>query len=325
MFLPKVSSSLRLPLPKPSPTPISSSSDPTPQAIPNMVRKERGLCARQGAQGLAEDVQQHAHDHTSNYAADGGSSSQSPWPPGELGLAEGKGLSGFFGSLAATRRSNRALRGGATAQEATSRGIRIVCTPSRFMVGGVHFDSFVPFLLSSFGSIAMLRLLVLLLGLLLAAASAFAQGGPPYYTNDPGTPGHLNWEINLAYMPFFYSNQSVSHIPDVDINFGVGDRIQLTYENAWLRVQHPVSPMKFGLGESNPGVKWRFYGDGSLASPSPHSPSFFSTIPTTLSAAASRLPAMPSSCLSNFPGSLVPSPWISKSVIRLSARDRTGG
>ena len=48
----------------------------------------------------------------------------------------------------------------------------------------------------------MLRLLVLLLGLLLAAASTFAEGGPPYYTNDPGTPGHLNWEINLAYMPF---------------------------------------------------------------------------------------------------------------------------
>ena len=97
--------------------------------------------------------------------------------------------------------------------------------------------------------------------------SAFAQGGPPYYTNDPGTPGHLNWEINLGYMPFFYSNQSVSHTPDVDINFGIGDRIQLTYENAWLRVQNPSSATKFGLGQSNPGVKWRFYdaGESGLA------------------------------------------------------------
>jgi hypothetical protein len=95
---------------------------------------------------------------------------------------------------------------------------------------------------------------------------AHAQGGPPYYTNDPGTPGHLNWEINLAYMPFFYSNQSVSHTPDLDINFGVGGRIQLTYENAWLRVQNPSfaaeSAAKFGLGQSNPGVKWRFYDAG---------------------------------------------------------------
>ena len=94
------------------------------------------------------------------------------------------------------------------------------------------------------------------------APRAAAQGGPPYYTNDPGTPGNLNWEINLGYMPFFYSNQSVSHVPDLDINFGVGDRIQLTYENAWLRVQNPFSGTRFGLGQSNPGVKWRFYDAG---------------------------------------------------------------
>jgi Putative MetA-pathway of phenol degradation len=96
----------------------------------------------------------------------------------------------------------------------------------------------------------------------LSVSSASAQGGPPYYTNDPGTPGPFNWEINLGYMPFYYSGQSVSHTPDVDINFGVGERIQLTYENAWLRVQNPASKAEFGLGQSNPGVKWRFYDAG---------------------------------------------------------------
>jgi len=121
---------------------------------------------------------------------------------------------------------------------------------------------FAPFLLRTLGSISMLRSIILLLILFFAAASAYAQGGPPYYTNDPGTPGNLNWEINLGYMPFFYSNQSVSHTPDVDINFGVGERVQLTYENAWLRVQSPLSATKFGLGQSNPGVKWRFYDGG---------------------------------------------------------------
>jgi hypothetical protein len=103
---------------------------------------------------------------------------------------------------------------------------------------------------------------LILLSLLFVATSAFAQGGPPYYTNDPGTPGNMNWEINLGYMPFFYSNQSVSHTPDVDINFGIGDRIQLTYENAWLHVRPPFSTNRFGLGQSNPGVKWRFYDAG---------------------------------------------------------------
>lgn len=102
---------------------------------------------------------------------------------------------------------------------------------------------------------------------LLFAAPAHAQGGPPYYTNDPGTPGAFNWEINVGYMPFYYSNQSVSHTPDLDLNFGLGDRIQLTYENAWLRVQDPGSTAaKFGFGQSNPGIKWRFYdaGEGKL-------------------------------------------------------------
>jgi hypothetical protein len=104
-----------------------------------------------------------------------------------------------------------------------------------------------------------LRVLAFLLG---AGRGAFAQGGPPFYTNDPGTPGNLNWEINIGYMPFFYSGQSISHTPDLDLNFGVGDRIQLTYENAWLRVQNPGSKTKFGFGQSNPGVKWRFYEKG---------------------------------------------------------------
>jgi hypothetical protein len=108
----------------------------------------------------------------------------------------------------------------------------------------------------------MSRLLVLCLGVFATASFAFAQGGPPYYTNDPGTPGHLNWEINVGYMPFLYSNQSVSHTPDLDINFGVGERIQLTYENAWLRVHNPSAPTEFGAGQSNPGVKWRFYDAG---------------------------------------------------------------
>jgi hypothetical protein len=99
----------------------------------------------------------------------------------------------------------------------------------------------------------------LLLG---ASSAAFAQGGPPYYTNDPGTPGNKNWEINFGYMPFFYRGQSVSHTPDVDINFGVGDRIQLTYESAWLRVHNPGQNVKYGLEQDQLGVKWRFHDGG---------------------------------------------------------------
>lgn len=108
-----------------------------------------------------------------------------------------------------------------------------------------------------------LRSAILISALLVCGSiTVLAQGGPPYYTNDPGTPGNMNWEINFGYMPFLYQGQSVSHTPDVDINFGVGDRIQLTYENAWLRVHNPAQPVKYGLGQDQLGVKWRFYDSG---------------------------------------------------------------
>ncbi len=102
----------------------------------------------------------------------------------------------------------------------------------------------------------------MIVALTLGSGVSVAQGGPPYYTTDPGTPGHLNWEINFGYMPFLFDGQSVTHTPDADINFGVGDRIQLTYEDAWLRVWNQGSPAKYGMGQDQLGVKWRFYDSG---------------------------------------------------------------
>jgi hypothetical protein len=117
------------------------------------------------------------------------------------------------------------------------------------------------------GSAARMRGFILLCFVLalfpvLGANLSHAQGGPPYYTTDPGTPGNKNWEINFGYMPFLYSGNSITHTPDIDINFGVGDRIQLTYENAWLRVWNQGAPAKYGMGQDNVGVKWRFYDSG---------------------------------------------------------------
>lgn len=111
-------------------------------------------------------------------------------------------------------------------------------------------------------SLGQLKFALLFL-FLVNCPAALAQGGPPYYTNDPGTPGNHNWEINLAYMPFLYSNHSVTHTPDVDINFGLGDRIQLTFENAWLRVDDLPGSPKYGLGQDQLGFKWRFYDNES--------------------------------------------------------------
>src|SRR6266566_6705801 len=45
-FSPSSSNCLRLPERKPSPKPTNKSKEPTPQAIPNMVRNDRSLCAQ---------------------------------------------------------------------------------------------------------------------------------------------------------------------------------------------------------------------------------------------------------------------------------------
>jgi hypothetical protein len=106
-----------------------------------------------------------------------------------------------------------------------------------------------------------LRFLILSSLLGFCSASAFCQGGPPYYTNDTGTPGNHLWEINIAYMPFFYTDSSVSHIPDVDVNFGIGGHVQLTYESAWLRGYNSPAAPKYGLEQDQLGVKWNFFDD----------------------------------------------------------------
>src|SRR5271170_1353210 len=60
--------------------------------------------------------------------------------------------------------------------------------------------------------------------------AAHAQAGPPFLTNDPGTPGNANWEINLASMQTVTRGGSTYQVPQIDLNFGVRDTIQLTYE-----------------------------------------------------------------------------------------------
>ena len=57
-----------------------------------------------------------------------------------------------------------------------------------------------------------------------------AQGGPPFLSDDPDTPGNKHWEINVGFIgernPFGGSYET----PNMDVNYGVGNRIQLKYE-----------------------------------------------------------------------------------------------
>lgn len=95
----------------------------------------------------------------------------------------------------------------------------------------------------------------------LFAPLALSQGGPPFRSDDPDTPGNHHWEVNLGFLgdrsPFGGSYET----PNIDINYGLGSRIQLKYEVP-LSIQETRGDsvhVAGGLGNSLLGVKYRFY------------------------------------------------------------------
>jgi len=91
---------------------------------------------------------------------------------------------------------------------------------------------------------------------LLTVGSAFA--GPPLLTDDPDTPGDKHWEINVAFVLNKYQTESTYDTPNLDLNYGVGNNIQIKYEVPWLILHEQGIGTQTGLGNSNFGVKWRF-------------------------------------------------------------------
>jgi hypothetical protein len=106
------------------------------------------------------------------------------------------------------------------------------------------------------------RLRLLAIALLLADCAAHAQGGPPFLTNDPGTPGDGHWEINLAAAQTLTRGIDSYQLPQFDFNYGVGERVQLTYEVPYVIDTMPGEPHHSGWSNAYPGVKWRFLDQG---------------------------------------------------------------
>ena len=93
---------------------------------------------------------------------------------------------------------------------------------------------------------------------LLSNLQARAQGGPPMITDDPGTPGNKKWEINLA-VAFERRPSEVSFdAPAIDLNYGVGEHIQLTLQSAPVLLKRNDKGLIGGLGSVEAAMKWRF-------------------------------------------------------------------
>jgi len=103
-------------------------------------------------------------------------------------------------------------------------------------------------------------LVALVVGVWLACSGSMlarAQGGPPFITDDPGTPGAGNWEINFGWMGQHTVDGGDYELPDADINYGWGDRIQLKLELPLAASTDTNHTTVAGLGNSLLGVKWR--------------------------------------------------------------------
>jgi hypothetical protein len=85
-------------------------------------------------------------------------------------------------------------------------------------------------------------------------------------TDDPGTPGNGNWEFNIAWTDMRVPGSTLVELPQLDANYGLGDRIQLNYQSSWNISRSSGGPAEDGLAQTQLAVKWRYYdaGDGHL-------------------------------------------------------------
>jgi hypothetical protein len=127
--------------------------------------------------------------------------------------------------------------------------------------------------------------LVFMLGLIIFSLQALAQGqniasrfhllktkcesvsedlpevtpqSPPLDVDDPATPGCNQWEINVLTNGDFTRGERHLELPLLDINYGIGDNLQLKYEVPMEKTQTgEVSSTE--VGRSKVGVKYMFY------------------------------------------------------------------
>jgi hypothetical protein len=89
-------------------------------------------------------------------------------------------------------------------------------------------------------------------------ASSFVAAGPPLITNDTGTPGDGHWEFDFAAAGERIDGQWELAAPDLDINYGLGESIQLTAHLSWNHRHAKPDGWMSAPGTVELAVRWRF-------------------------------------------------------------------
>jgi hypothetical protein len=77
-------------------------------------------------------------------------------------------------------------------------------------------------------------------------------------TDDPGTPGNGKWENNFAIAFEHRPGETSYDLPSLDLNYGVGEHIQLTLQTAPVLLKRSGHGAVGGLGGTEAALKWRF-------------------------------------------------------------------
>jgi hypothetical protein len=77
-------------------------------------------------------------------------------------------------------------------------------------------------------------------------------------TDDPGTPGNRKWENNFAVIFEHHPDETAYEVPEIDLNYGVGEDIQLTFQTAPVFLKRSGHGLIGGIGGTEAAVKWRF-------------------------------------------------------------------
>jgi hypothetical protein len=84
---------------------------------------------------------------------------------------------------------------------------------------------------------------------------------PAAATEDTDTPGPGGWENNLGISYERHHGSWRVAFPDAEINYGVGERLQLLLGMPYVRTREAGGPRSSGFGNITTGAKWRFFDD----------------------------------------------------------------
>jgi hypothetical protein len=93
----------------------------------------------------------------------------------------------------------------------------------------------------------------------LALATSAAYAGHPMLSEDTGTQGRGNTEIELGYAWSHQDGTSI-FLFQPQLAYGTSSTLDLIVQPSWTSVDSPDAPRERGLGDTNLDFKWRFYG-----------------------------------------------------------------